>query len=85
MCKEKRALFINNLLEQLSREIPFLEMKIDFPYLYESELTLIFPYKKNTLAKFRNAGTDCFIPWHKLGGRVIYKTKDVIDYYYSNF
>lgn len=52
---------------------------IDFDFITTVELADLLRIKKNTIERWR-VSKSCPVPWTKIGGRILYKKKDILDY-----
>lgn len=51
----------------------------NYKYLTTVELADLLRIKKNTIERWR-VSKSCPVPWTKIGGRILYKESDVLDY-----
>lgn len=52
---------------------------IDFDFITTVELADLLRIKKNTIERWR-VSKSCPVPWTKIGGRILYKKQDILDY-----
>lgn len=52
---------------------------IEFDFITTVELADLLRIKKNTIERWR-VSKSCPVPWTKIGGRILYKKHDVLDY-----
>lgn len=54
-------------------------MNFENLYLTTSELADLLHIKRNTIERWR-VSKSCPVPWTKIGGRILYKKQDILDY-----
>lgn len=52
---------------------------IDFDFITTVELADLLRIKKNTIERWR-VSKSCPVPWTKIGGRILYKKQDILEY-----
>ncbi len=52
---------------------------IYFDFITTVELADLLRIKKNTIERWR-VSKSCPVPWTKIGGRILYKKQDILDY-----
>lgn len=52
---------------------------IEFDFITTVEMANLLKIKKNTIERWR-VSKSCPVPWTKIGGRILYKKRDILDY-----